>query len=156
MSVGNRIQRIRDDSASPRERGFCGYSNPAECPKCADVESSDIRFLLTALDSLTARLEQAENALREKDEQLASATIACNVAVTQAMRADNPGRDTSAADVDGAESPAGPRGHHESVGERQGRQPAPETPAALSTSDRSRSLPASDPPAAAPQERAQT
>lgn len=30
---------------------------------------------------------------------------------------------SSAADVDGAKSPAGPRGHHESVGERQGWQP---------------------------------
>ena len=40
------------------------------------------------------------------------------------------GRDASAADVDGAESPSGPRGHHESVGERQGRQPAPNDPAA--------------------------
>jgi hypothetical protein len=31
---------------------------------------------------------------------------------------------SSAAGVDGAESPSGPQGHHEPVGERQGRQPA--------------------------------
>lgn len=37
------------------------------------------------------------------------------------------GRDTSAADVDGA---AERGGHHESVGERQGRQPAPSTSSA--------------------------
>src|SRR5438477_8964031 len=38
---------------------------------------------------------------------------------------------SSAADVDGAESPSGSRGHHESVGERQGRQPGSDSAATI-------------------------